>query len=166
MRFPFTPYWKPMQRFWPKVSKANHPKGCWVWRAAKDRKGYGYFGWNHISYAHRFVYEANYGPIPEGMTIHHVCGTTSCVRPSHLEPLSDEENNRRADTFRFRNRRKTHCKHGHPFDSSNTYIRPAGERECRTCTRHHSREARRRKRPSPRFIATSWTSRSMQSHGH
>src|SRR6266496_1847176 len=30
---------------------------------------------------------------------------------------------------------KTHCKHGHPFNTANTYYAPGGERRCRTCMR-------------------------------
>jgi WhiB family transcriptional regulator, redox-sensing transcriptional regulator len=30
---------------------------------------------------------------------------------------------------------KTHCKHGHPFNTDNTYYTPDGRRHCRTCLR-------------------------------
>jgi WhiB family redox-sensing transcriptional regulator len=30
---------------------------------------------------------------------------------------------------------KTHCKHGHPFNTNNTYYTPDGHRRCRTCLR-------------------------------
>lgn len=30
---------------------------------------------------------------------------------------------------------ETHCPHGHPYSPENTYIRPRGGRECRTCIR-------------------------------
>jgi WhiB family redox-sensing transcriptional regulator len=30
---------------------------------------------------------------------------------------------------------KTHCKHGHPFNTENTYYTPDGRRRCRTCLR-------------------------------
>jgi hypothetical protein len=29
--------------------------------------------------------------------------------------------------------RKTHCKRGHPFDESNTFLRPNGSKHCRAC---------------------------------
>jgi hypothetical protein len=144
MRFPFTPYWRPAQKFWPKVSKTPHSRGCWLWKGILTPKGYGDFyyqidGKRMWWRAHRFAYEALHGPIPSDLTIHHRCKTRRCVRHDHLELLSDEENNRRANTFRFRNRRKSHCVHGHPFDLLNTYYRPSGERECRTC-RYQSRK--------------------------
>jgi hypothetical protein len=32
--------------------------------------------------------------------------------------------------------RKTHCRWGHAFDERNTYLTPAGRRQCRTCVRN------------------------------
>lgn len=37
---------------------------------------------------------------------------------------------------------KTHCKHGHELTPANTYVRPNGSRECRTCKRGHAAAAR------------------------
>lgn len=34
---------------------------------------------------------------------------------------------------RRRRKRRTHCKHGHAFDNDNTYIRPNGKQQCKTC---------------------------------
>src|SRR5262245_45795953 len=33
------------------------------------------------------------------------------------------------------NATKTHCKHGHPFDQTNTYYATDGQRRCRACFR-------------------------------
>jgi hypothetical protein len=41
----------------------------------------------------------------------------------------------------LRNKNKTHCKHGHPFDAENTYIHKRG-RSCRAC--HAIREKQRK----------------------
>lgn len=43
-------------------------------------------------YAHRAYYTDVYGPIPEGLVIDHVCGQSACVRPEHLEAISQGEN--------------------------------------------------------------------------
>jgi hypothetical protein len=40
------------------------------------------------------------------------------------------------------NARKTHCKHGHPFDAVNTYYAANGERRCRACRRIRLRARR------------------------
>lgn len=43
-------------------------------------------------YAHRLAWETANGPIPEGMTVHHLCGVKPCVNPLHLELRSVSEN--------------------------------------------------------------------------
>lgn len=45
--------------------------------------------------AHRVAYEEQYGPIPDGMEIDHLCGNRDCVNPDHLEAVSHTENMRR-----------------------------------------------------------------------
>lgn len=37
---------------------------------------------------------------------------------------------------------KTHCKHGHPFDEENTYVKPDGRRACRRCKTDRKAAAR------------------------
>jgi WhiB family redox-sensing transcriptional regulator len=41
---------------------------------------------------------------------------------------------------------KTHCKHGHRFDATNTYYAPDGQRRCRTCLRDAQPTSGRRRR--------------------
>jgi hypothetical protein len=40
----------------------------------------------------------------------------------------------------------THCKHGHEFTSENTYVKPPGRRQCRTCARQRRATSKRLKR--------------------
>ncbi len=47
--------------------------------------------------AHRAMYEQEVGPIPEGLTIDHLCNVKPCVNPSHLEAVTFQENIRRRD---------------------------------------------------------------------
>jgi hypothetical protein len=68
--------------------------GCWIWQRAKDQNGYGMIGANGKR-AHRAYYEANKGPISEGMQLDHLCRNHSCVNPDHLEPVTNSENQRR-----------------------------------------------------------------------
>lgn len=70
-------------RFWEKVEKTED--GCWLWMFSLNKKGYGKYsiknGW---MFAHRFVWEITYGPIPDGMFVLHECDTPACCRPDHL----------------------------------------------------------------------------------
>lgn len=117
--------------------------GCWIWTGTIDASGYGKF-YNPATQAdglaHRLSYEAALGPIPSGLTLDHLCRITRCVNPAHLEPVTLEENIRRAA------RTKTHCVNGHPFDEANTGKKPGGVRRCLTCHREQQREYSRRRR--------------------
>ncbi len=87
------------ERFWSKVDKRED--GCWWWLGSQTpgkNKQYGNFwlspGASPVR-AHRFAYEMCVGPIPPGLQIDHLCMNTLCVRPDHLEPVTNRENSRR-----------------------------------------------------------------------
>lgn len=79
--------------------------------------------------AHRVAYETWVGPIPDGLTIDHLCRNRLCIEPTHLEPVTNRENIQRGG-----NSLKTHCPQGHPYDEVNTASRN-NRRYCRTCER-------------------------------
>ena len=107
--------------------------GCWLWGGYRNRSGYGVMWVAEKSYlAHRYSYEHHFGPIPKGLETDHLCRQRACVNPSHLEPVTHQENIRRGDSGIY-HRLKTHCPHGHPYDKKNTYYRRTGGRECREC---------------------------------
>ena len=111
--------------------------GCWLWLGATVR-GYGEVSLHgRMGYAHRVMYQLFQGAIPKDWQVHHKCGNPLCVNPDHLEamPLPDHS--------RLVNGAKTHCKHGHPFDAKNTYVKPNGTRSCREC--HNNQEKARAK---------------------
>jgi hypothetical protein len=91
------------QRFWDKVNRWD-PDWCWEWIGALYR-GYPHF-WTREHgrvRAHRLAYEALVGPIPEGMTLDHLCPTRHCVNPKHLEPVTHSVNlQRRHRSRRYR----------------------------------------------------------------
>jgi HNH endonuclease len=39
---------------------------------------------------HRFAWELLNGPIPDGPTIDHLCRNTLCVKPAHLEVVTQQ----------------------------------------------------------------------------
>jgi hypothetical protein len=52
----------------------------------------------------------------------------------------------RRASVHHRNAVKDSCEHGHPFDATNTYYTPTGERRCRICRRAVDRTRERRRR--------------------
>jgi hypothetical protein len=70
--------------------------GCLLWQGCLDVNGYGRVTHDgKPSYAHRVAYEREVGPIPDGMTIDHLCETKSCVNTTHLEVVTRGENTSR-----------------------------------------------------------------------
>ena len=117
-------------RFWAKVDKQE---GCWLWTGATSH-GYGQLKVGKgLMYAHRYAYELLVGPIPEGLTLDHLCRNHPCVKPEHLEPVSGRENTLRGEGLTARHARANHCMRGHPYDLSNTYTTADGSRGCRKC---------------------------------
>lgn len=117
--------------------------GCWVWTRKIDRHGYGHVSVRGVdSLAHRAAYAELVGPIPEGLTIDHLCKQTKCVNPRHLEPVTVRENILRGNGIGVRNATKTHCSAGHPYDDRNTYLWH-GSRYCRACRRMRLRKGRK-----------------------
>lgn len=139
MSHDFTP--KEVERFWSKVEQTD---SCWLWLASLSAEGrYGRFcirGKDRR--AHRVAYELLVGPIPEGMTIDHLCRVRHCVNPSHLEAVTMKVNVLRGNAFSATNARKTHCIHGHEFTPRNTSKKTNGGRRCLVCEANRARATR------------------------
>jgi hypothetical protein len=125
---------------------AETSTGCWLWGPRRSANGYGRLRLpsGASATAHRFSYEFFVGPIPAGLQLDHLCQTRECVRPDHLEPVTNQENVQRAWAARPQG---DACRNGHVFTPDNTYVRPdrPNRKTCRTCVtdqrhrRNHSR---------------------------
>lgn len=118
--------------------------GCWLWTGTKHNEGYGRVSFRGTkAFAHRTSYERFVGPIPEGLTIDHLCRNKSCVNPAHLEAVTRKENAFRGNCIAAQNANKTHCKNGHEFSPENTRRvrhRYGIGRACIACTREKARQ--------------------------
>lgn len=116
------------------IRRIDKETGCWYgpWSPKLRYSSIMLFGVRRI--AHRAMYEVVVGPIPEGLELDHLCRNPRCVNPAHLEPVTGEENKRRAAAAR------THCKYGHEFSEDNTARSKRGARVCLTCRRARDRD--------------------------
>lgn len=77
-------------RFWSKVDKTGE---CWLWRGAKQAKGYGNVVYGGRLYrANRLAYVLANGPLPDEAVVMHTCDNPPCVRPEHLRIGTHQEN--------------------------------------------------------------------------
>lgn len=89
-----------------KLLRQSYPNpltGCIVWGGATNKKHYGHI--HHSDkwlYVHRVAYEYWCGPIPDGLTVDHLCWNTRCIAPDHAELVTKAENTRRMLMRRFR----------------------------------------------------------------
>jgi hypothetical protein len=74
--------------------------GCWNTTYSLGSHGYGQVGWQdgpniRMTVVHRVSWIARNGPIPDGMTVDHICKNKKCINPDHLRLLTRSENARR-----------------------------------------------------------------------
>ena len=140
------------ERFIEKVEK-DPITGCWDWIASKVN-GYGQFRvGRRIFRAHRYNYEQYRGPIPPytptGYQLDHLCRNRACVNPDHLQLVLQRENLLRGTGPAALCAKQTHCKHGHEFNTENTYVRNTScgvGRECVLCKAKRQRAYRLKKK--------------------
>lgn len=127
-----------------KPNPIDEPRNdCWLWAHFVTDNDYGKLSVQNPNKktmrAHRFVYEAMVGPIPEGYDLDHLCRIHRCVNPDHLEPVTRRENGLRGIGPQATNAAKKFCKRGHEYTPENTLYRLLYNRwtvrNCKTCIR-------------------------------
>lgn len=126
------------------LAHAQWENGCLIWTGSRLR-GYGKHSFKGKRVmAHRIAYEIVVGPIPNGLTLDHLCRTRPCIWPFHMEPVTNRVNILRGVGLSAVNATKTHCKRGHPFDEENTHLFKTRwgtvGRACKACQRDWHRQ--------------------------
>ena len=126
--------------FWSKVDLLgpipNHRPAlgpCWVWKNCVQSRGYGCFQIDgRRQSTHRLAYIDAKGPIPDGLTVDHLCMNKRCVNPEHLEAVTQAENNRRARVVAgyFIGGQ---CGFGHPLTTDSARQTKRGQLACKAC---------------------------------
>ena len=104
---------------------------CWLWHGETDREGYGvHRNGSKRKAAHRAVWSQEFGEIPDGKVLDHVCRRRNCVNPRHLEPVTQSVNEFRKS---WRVRVKiVKCQFGHDLKKHGR-LTPEGGKVCRMC---------------------------------
>jgi hypothetical protein len=80
---------------------------CWLWQGPVKANGYAQFHYRTGpdqqggQQAHRWRWEQDNGPVPEGHHLDHLCKVRRCVNPAHLEPVTPLENARRSKSCKL-----------------------------------------------------------------
>lgn len=135
-----------------KIAQAHETEeGCWPWPHT-IWSGYpsGLRGSGRNKGAHVVSWEAVNGPVPDGLTLDHLCHTNAeacaggvecphrrCVNPAHLEPVTHQEQCRRKPDYR-----SPTCPSGHDRATNTTWTWHRDGyfyRQCRACGREKQR---------------------------
>jgi hypothetical protein len=126
------------ERLWGRVVPG--PNGCVIWTGWLNNQGYGTIQYQASPwYVHRLAYTLMVGPIPEGLSLDHLCRNTRCLNHYHLEPVPQKINAQRGLV-------KDVCKRGHDLTrpGARRPDRPDGHMGgCAECDRlrYHERKA-------------------------
>lgn len=141
------------KRFASKI-QVDEETGCWCWTAS-NTNGYGrYKHAGAMVPAHRFAFETLTGRVIGDLHSDHTCRNRSCVNPTHIELVTQAENNRRKDEALGIGAYANFCVNGHQYTPENTYWIPGihARRDCKACI--YERGRRRRERNAAKVAAT------------
>ena len=123
-----------LERFFSKVEFTRY---CWNWKGpfSNTKRRYGVFvtGKKTKQAAHRWIFEQFGGELPAyrpaSVELDHLCRNHYCVRPSHLQLVTHQENILRGTSPAARYAKRATCSKGHAF------AEVKGRRYCRICDR-------------------------------
>lgn len=120
---------------------------CWQWPGAINGRERPVVTFNYKTrYAYQVAYVLRYGPVPDGLELHHTCWDTTCWNPRHVQPTNRQENALAGPV-----RSESVCPEGHPMTGDNVQVyerrsRPRSDgsfgtfRRCRECHNLRYRE--------------------------
>lgn len=135
------------------LSKTEEAGDCVLSLYSTASHGYSQVGWVEngktiMRLGHRVAWEAEHGPIPDGMTIDHTCRTRRCIKITHLRLLPNVVN---ATDNGNRGRRTEAVSTGRLCGKGlHDLLRyPSGAVSCRECAneRYKAKVAKRGRRP-------------------
>jgi HNH endonuclease len=131
---------------------------CWTWTGATTH-GYGQIGRKTYGEGvlHRYVWKHLVGPIPDEMTLDHLCRNLLCCNPDHLRILTRGANVLAGYGPTVIAHRTDTCLNGHPLEGNNVYDdQHSGRRRCRTCLNAKNRRAYERNAETRREYARAY----------
>jgi hypothetical protein len=154
----------PLEVRFKKWTDRTSETGCWIWTGKINRYGYAHIkhnGWDQR--AARVSYEFHKGPIPEGLTIDHLCRNRACVNPDHLEAVTQKVNWYRGTApakFIRRGPQKFICeKCGGPRESTKSGHGSSTMQICKPCRAKYVKEWREKNLVANREKQAAWRER-------
>lgn len=145
-----------------RLANVKRDGDCLIWQGAPNNRGYGKVSVRNDPSAaggdeavHRWFYKRFVGPIPDGLVLDHLCRTPLCVNVDHLEPVTQNENDRRGLFARGYGPLRTHCRNGHPWVRERLRVNRAGTiyptyvcKDCDAEKQRQKRKLRSKERPA------------------
>ncbi|MGP9528593.1 HNH endonuclease [Glutamicibacter sp. AOP5-A2-18] len=74
-------------------ARVDKSQSCWIWKGPVKPNGYATVSMHGKNwYVHRLSYALEYGSIPDGLELDHICHNRKCVNPDHLQAVTHKQN--------------------------------------------------------------------------